>query len=570
MQGSLRSRRARGRLIGAVLCIPALLAPAAAATTGASERPLVYVVVLDGLERDRVEQGKAPFISSLLAGEGANATYFPNSRSVMPAETNPNHIAMMSGAFPGRSGNPSNAFALYAPLEHEDSCATTGPFDFSSPPTETSGESSTCPQAEMLFESIRHQGNPDQLALAGVFGKPKLGRIFSGSNFRRSRRDVDYLWAPCASGPEDDEYCESVPTDPIRGYALDDETVMDRVIAASVGGIQVPDGRRRPDFTFVNLHQIDSAGHVFGTGPVYDTAIARADDQVERLVTVLRAHGEWERTVMILVSDHGMDQVSRKVSLTDELTANGIAESEFVALNDSSNIDYIYLADRRSPERFALLKRMREIVLATPGVDEVFYREPNPLDGGREHTMPAVHADWKASGPRSGDLFVVGKPGVGFGEPAPTNNPLPGNHGGPQTRDNFLAVVSGGPLVRQGTSSDSPQNVDVAPSVMGLFGLAAPADSRGEFLADAFERGELRRVSRPHRPRVRLRSDRVSIKPRHSRYDIQLRRGKQWRFLARNRRKATLNLPRRAGEDPRVRARLRSAAGITGPWRVAR
>ena len=103
---------------------------------------------------------------------------------MIPAETNPNHTAMMSGAYPGSSGIPANAFALYAPLAGEDTCVATGPFDFSVLPTETSGESATCPKAEMIFEAIKRQGNPDELATAGIFGKPKLGRIFAGQNFQ--------------------------------------------------------------------------------------------------------------------------------------------------------------------------------------------------------------------------------------------------------------------------------------------------------------------------------------------------------------------------------------------------
>ena len=73
------------------------------------------------------------------------------------------------------------------------------------------------------------------------------------------------------------------------------------------------------------------------------------------------------------------------------------------------------------------------------------------------------------------------------------NNPLTGNHGGPQTRDNFFAVTGGGDGVRSqslagnrdaffdDTLSNPAQaeNVDVAPTVMGLFGLAAPRDSAG-------------------------------------------------------------------------------------------
>ena len=60
-------------LIVALAC--AAVALAAAGPAAAAQRPLVYIVVLDGLDGDRVEQGEAPFISSLLAGQGASATY---------------------------------------------------------------------------------------------------------------------------------------------------------------------------------------------------------------------------------------------------------------------------------------------------------------------------------------------------------------------------------------------------------------------------------------------------------------------------------------------------------------
>ena len=99
----------RGVILGAVL---AVLLPVAAAQA-ATPRPIVYAVVIDGLDGDRVDEGKAPFISSLLDG---HATYYRESRSVMIAETNPNHVAMMTGAYGNTSGFPGNAFALYAPL----------------------------------------------------------------------------------------------------------------------------------------------------------------------------------------------------------------------------------------------------------------------------------------------------------------------------------------------------------------------------------------------------------------------------------------------------------------------
>ena len=509
-----------------VISMFAIEAPAAA---GERQPPLVYVVVLDGLDGDKVDQGKAPFISSLLAGDGARATYFPRSTSVLPAETNPNHTAMISGAYPDRSGIPANTFAIYAPLEHEDSCAATGAFNLSALPTETSGESRTCPEAEMVFESILRQGDPDGLATAGIFGKPKLGRIFAGQNVNPDRPDADYLWAPCASGPEDDAYCEAVPTNPITGYATDDQTVMDRVIASIESGVAAGGEVKRPDFTFVNLHQIDSAGHATGTGAIYDLAIAQADDEVERLVSLLRARGEWERTVLILVSDHSMDTTSAKISLTESFTEAGISESQFVALNNEGSTDFVYLADRTAETRFELLKQMREIALAQPGVTEALYREPNPLDGGKTYTVAHMHPDWHSDGPRTGDLFALANPGFGFGEPSPSSNPVPGNHGAPQTSDNFLAVTGGSELVNQGTSAGSgrlenPINVDLAPTVMGLFGLFAPEDSEGRFLRPAFDRAQLLMAARPDRPQLRIRGNRLVLTPKGGRYDVAVAR----------------------------------------------
>ncbi len=80
----------------------------------------------------------------------------------------------------------------------------------------------------------------------------------------------------------------------------------------------------------MNLHQIDSAGHGFGTDTgLYDLAIGQADDEIERLVGELRARGEWDRTVMILLSDHSMDTTTTKTTLTSRFESAGVPESEY-------------------------------------------------------------------------------------------------------------------------------------------------------------------------------------------------------------------------------------------------
>lgn len=476
------------------MAVLALLAAAIPASHAKAAKPIVYVVVIDGLDGDSIEAGKAPFISSLLAGNGGNGTYFPQSSSVIPAETNPNHTAMVTGATPGKSGIPANTFALYAPLADENSCEATGPFDYSMLPSETSGESPTCPRAETVFEAVRRQAGAKRPTTSVIMGKPKLGRIFDVTY--RGRPAADHIWAPCTDEtPADDRYCEDVPTNPVTGYAVDDQTVMDEVIETAEQGITVRGKTRRPDFTFVNLPQVDSAGHAFGRMlPAYDIAIAQADTEIERLVTTLKDRAEWDRTALMIVSDHSMDTVPQKVSLTSVMTEGGIPEESFVALNNEGSVDFLYLADRTAsrPGRDELLARMRELALAEPGVAEVMYRNRNRVDGGKRHTIRNLHPTW-AKGPRVGDIFATSDPGYGFGEPMPANNPLLGNHGAPQTADNFMSIVGGWSKIRTGIINGNARraqirNNDVAATVMRLFGLRPPTKSTGRPIKAAFKR----------------------------------------------------------------------------------
>jgi hypothetical protein len=568
----------RGVILGLML---AALVPAGQAQA-ATERPIVYAVVIDGMDGDRVDDGKAPFISSLL---GEHATYYEESRSIMIAETNPNHTAMMTGAYGNTSGFPGNAFALYSPLANGSTCQATGPVDESKPPTATSGESPTCRIAETVFESIKRQGNPDGLLTAAIFGKPKLGRIFQNSG-------VDHLWAPCSSGADDDSYCGQVPTNPVTGYAVDDRTVMDEVLRAVREGIGPQ--HRRPDFTFVNLHQVDSAGHATGTGAAYDAAIKQADDEIARLVGELRSRGEWQRTVLILLSDHSMDTTITKTNLKGAFQSGGISPSDFVVVQNGS-VDLVYLADRTSPNRFELLRRMRAQALATDGVNEALYREPNPADGGAANTLAGAHPSWHLDGPRTGDLVVTHDPGGAFSDPGSFDNPLTGNHGGPQTRDNFFAVIGGGDGVREQSLAGNrdvffddtlsnpgqAENVDVAPTVMGLFGLQPPRENAGRFLSEAFSLAVVAGAGAPSsatgRPRLHVRRltnrrcaptrrYRLSWTPRGARYDLTRRTGRRTRTLLRNSARTSRVIRLRSRHRYRLRVRMRAASGVPGRW----
>ena len=102
----------------------------------------------------------------------------------MIAETNPNHLAMMTGAYGDDSGIPGNAFALYSPLENEDSCQPTGPVDERKPPDAHERGERQLPARRDGLRGDQAAGQPRRRSSPpAIFGKPKLGR-----HLRRRRR----------------------------------------------------------------------------------------------------------------------------------------------------------------------------------------------------------------------------------------------------------------------------------------------------------------------------------------------------------------------------------------------
>lgn len=515
----------------AALLVPGTLAAPALAAPADPGGPLVYVFSLDGLDGDRVDAGLAPNLSAMLKGTGARSTYFPESRSIFVAETNPNHTAMGTGAYGDSSGIPGNAFAVYGQPQAEpgvdagDSCLLPGGPDESKPPVETSGESPNCLQAETFFQTAQRRPDREQLVTAGIFGKPKLARIFSGRRLDPARYDADYLWTPCPDPQGSGErppYCDDAPAArPTDSYALDDSDVMNEVMRTVREGVR-GDGKtfarpttgdaKRPQLTFVNFPAIDSSGHASGADAgVYNQMISDVDGDIARFVAQQKQLGLWERTTMVVLSDHAMETTGQKTTLGRRFQAAGVPSSAYTVIQNGSAA-LVYLTNRQAPQaaRDDILKRLRAAALdggpaATvpngPAAVEALYRQPNGADGGDANTLGKVHPGYRIAGARTGDLVVNAAVGAAFNEGS-VGNPLPGNHGGGQTRDNFLAVVGGSPAIRQGTitgvraapffddtlnNTTSAENVDVAPTVMRLLARPAPAQSQGRFLAEAFD-----------------------------------------------------------------------------------
>ena len=89
---------------GASYLFSSAVSPSAYAATGRNPRR-VYVLVVDGCKPGEITTTYTPRLAALRRG-GRN---YPSARSLPVMETIPNHVMMMTGVRPDRSGVPANS-----------------------------------------------------------------------------------------------------------------------------------------------------------------------------------------------------------------------------------------------------------------------------------------------------------------------------------------------------------------------------------------------------------------------------------------------------------------------------
>ena len=224
---------------------------------GARTRKRAYVLVVDGCRPDEITPTLTPNLHRA-AQQRAELTRRASSMWVM--ETIPNHVMMMTGVRPDRSGVPAN--------EIFDRKLRRGP-----------------DHGPRHRHQGRHRHRPAQQA-------PGSG---PGRCSARSTCTASSATAPRTAGSPR-RSC------PVSGHAPDQFT-MDAALAMV--------DEFDPHLVFVNLGDIDRFGHADLTGNdvqlARQLALAGTDRQVQRFVDLLKSTGRWEHSVVIVLADHSMD-----------------------------------------------------------------------------------------------------------------------------------------------------------------------------------------------------------------------------------------------------------------------
>ena len=341
----------------------ALGAPAGAAPTDHR----VYVLVMDGCRPGEINPLLTPTLAALRDG-GRN---YPQAHSMPVMETIPNHVMMMTGVRPDRSGVPANAVYDRAEKAVRELDRPT----------------------DLRFPTVIERLNGRGLTTGTVLSKEYLYGIFG--------ERATHRWEPA-------------PIVPISGHAPDVFTM-----EAAVTMVKKLD----PHLLFVNLGDIDRLGHTDLTGSSLQllrrTALLEADLQVRRFVTMLKTTGRWERSVVIVLADHSMDWSlpHALVNLQPRFDAVPALNGK-VAIADNGGADLLYWTGPAA-ERRAALATMRDVALATPGVLSV--HAPQELRLGAEAGDLVVYcrAGWRFSDPAFYDNPIPGNHGH------PATRPIP-------------------------------------------------------------------------------------------------------------------------------------------------
>jgi predicted AlkP superfamily pyrophosphatase or phosphodiesterase len=364
------------------------------------DSPTVVMVSIDGFRADYLKKYNPPTLRSWAAGGVVAEGLIPS----FPTLTFPNHITLVTGLRPGNHGIVNNNFYDKSRKEYYSMSNSTAVKDgswYRGLPLWVAAEKNGLFSATAFWVGSEAKiGGIDPTYL-----KPYDGSV---SNSQRTQWVIDWLGLPA---------------------------------------------EERPQFISLYFSDVDSAGHVYSPeSKEVVAAIMDIDRQLGRINDYVKTEGL--DVQFIVVSDHGMVDVSETVDLTPARTLKKFATTGRGAMtafysDNAADIEQAYQEIKAIPGRYKM------------------YR-------GSE-TPPAWQLNDRH---RRGDLIVVGEPGVYIGfradfEPINVGTSNKSTHGWDSTRTRELdgVFIAHGSRIKSGMKISRIDNIHIYPFVMNLLDL---------------------------------------------------------------------------------------------------
>lgn len=447
--------------------------------------PYVVLIVLDGGRPEYFNVPGLPHVRSLLR---AGTQYTNAFAGILESETPSGHVSIGTGSEPARTGIPSFWWA------DNDNVRVS------------------------LFSPTKiRAGDMEKIITAS--GVPTLaGRIHSRSRQAKvvALSGSKYYAADAIGGPDADVtmYFQGtnagkwVPTS-IPGHTAPANVLNAPGLVTTTN--HMPPGlqnhlamklavesfnRMRQQVTLINLPEFDwPLGHVNG-GAIdpsgVKTLMQAFDRDLAMVQDAYRKAGVLDRTLFVLMSDHGMMPLKHRVSQTDIKDAVTRSGTSIVSDAYTSGV-YLWLKDGSRAQSVAqnlgkLNNQYFQAIYARTRTAKGFTyvratSGKSPRAGGGEAANQYLLNSF--NGANAPDVVVVLAEGVGC-EPGGQAN-WKADHGGTSWQAQHIPLVLSGPGVHPGRVSSYPARlIDVAPTILQLMG-ASHNGMQGIPLADALK-----------------------------------------------------------------------------------
>lgn len=246
-----------------------------------------------------------------------------------------------------------------------------------------------------------------------------------------------------------------------------------------------------PKYTLLWLSDPDKSQHETGVGsPTALQGIESSDRNLGEVIKTLKDKGVWEKTDLMLVSDHGFSTIQRVPDVSTLLKRGGFnAHTKFedpepgdVMVVGVGGSVLLYVIKREE----AVVRRLVDFLQTTDWAGVIFSRVPV------EGTFPLKSVGYSATNEApdvilslrwSAEANTYGAPGLMTTMGGTAGK---GSHASLSRFDMNNTLVAHGPDFKRGFIDDMPSgNVDVAPTILWLLGVKAPPTMDGRVLHEA-------------------------------------------------------------------------------------
>ncbi len=376
----------------------------------AQPKPYLILISLDGFRWDYADRGISPNIDYMKKNGVAALSLRPD----FPSKTFPNHYAIVTGMYPENNGLIENTF--YDPYSK---------------------------QTYKISDSMQVKN-----------GKWYLGEAFWETARRNGIKTASYFWPGSEINPEYrrpdyfEHYQHSRP--------------FEERVNGVINWMKLPYAER-PHFITLYFEATDDAGHRFGPdSKEVDEAIKKEDTMIGLLLKKISEINLNDSTDIILVSDHGMTNISNK----RVVNVQNILKDYKIFYQSNGPLMMIQPEKTKVDEVYNFLKKYRDHF-------EVFTKENIPA---------CYHFSNNAFIP---DIILIADMGWSLVDNRSAKWMEKVDAGGNHGYDNFAMDMNGiffamGPDFKVGYKTGTINNIDIYPLMCKIFNIAPRSNIDGK------------------------------------------------------------------------------------------